>query len=87
MATASQTDANLWQMSQGETRVITGFAEQLPAAYKKRLTELGFRAGASILCTMAPRLGAPKLFKVANSVYSLEKELAAHIHTQTTSAL
>lgn len=68
--------ANLWQMKRGVQSVIEGFDTALQSSVKARLEELGFHQGARVLCTQAPRLGAPKLYKVGNAVYSLEKPIA-----------
>jgi Fe2+ transport system protein FeoA len=74
----------LWNLKKGETCVITGFDDAMQARYKTRLTELGFRLGAGISCTVSPRLGAPKLYRVANAVYSLEKQIAELVSTENT---
>jgi len=66
----------LWHMRRGESRVIASFDQQLAENYRKRLVELGFHPGAEVACVVAPRLGAPKLFRVANTVYSLERQVA-----------
>jgi len=68
--------SNLWQMKRGVQSVIEGFDTALESSVKARLEELGFHQGARVLCTQAPRLGAPKLYKVGNAVYSLEKPIA-----------
>ncbi len=77
---------SLWQLRRGDSCVITGFDEALQPRFRTRLTELGFRPGASIFCTMAPRLGAPKLYRVANAVYSLEKQIAELVGTKSQAA-
>ncbi len=79
-----QTIRTLWNLKKGESCVITGFDAKMQARYKTRLTELGFRLGAGISCTVAPRLGAPKLYRVANAVYSLEKQIAELVSTENT---
>ncbi len=76
-------DSSLWQLEKGESCVITGFDEAMQPRYKTRLTELGFRPGADIHCTVAPRLGAPKLYRVASAVYSLEKQIAELVSTKS----
>lgn len=68
--------ANLWQMKRGVQSVIEGFNPALDLSVKGRLVELGFHQGSRVLCTQSPRLGAPKLYKVGNAVYSLEKTIA-----------
>lgn len=80
--TTHSSDPSLWQMAKGERSIILGYDSRLSESFKNRLTELGFRAGAVILCTMTPRFGAPKLYKVANSVYSLERQVAELIKTE-----
>ena len=75
--------SSLWQLKRGESCVITGFDDAIQPRYKTRLTELGFRPGADIHCTVAPRLGAPKLYRVASAVYSLEKQIAELVSTKS----
>jgi len=74
---------SLWQLKKGESCVITGFHAAMQPRYKTRLTELGFRPGADIHCTVAPRLGAPKLYRVASAVYSLERQIAELVRTKS----
>ena len=66
----------LWDLKRGERCVITDFDPALPSNYKTRLVELGFQPGSRVACVVAPRLGAPKLYKVASVVYSLERQIA-----------
>ena len=75
-------NGSLWQLKKGDSCVVTGFDEAMQPRYKTRLTELGFRPGADIFCTVSPRLGAPKLYRVANAVYSLEKQIAELVSTK-----
>jgi len=82
----SLANRTLWNLKKGESCVITGFDGTLQARYKTRLTELGFRPGAGISCTVAPRMGAPKLYRVANAVYSLEKQIAELVSTENSAA-
>ncbi|MEM1113854.1 MAG: FeoA family protein [Pseudomonadota bacterium] len=69
----------LWQMRRGDCCVVVGFDPALREAYRRRLIELGFRPGVSISCVVAPSFGAPKLFQVASSVFSLERDLAQRV--------
>jgi Fe2+ transport system protein FeoA len=71
----------LWHMRRGESCVINGFEPSLSDRYRTRLVELGFRPGATVACVMAPRLGAPKLYQVSTTVYSLESDIAKLVHT------
>jgi len=74
---------SLWQLRKGDSCVISGFNDAMQPRYITRLTELGFRPGADVSCTVAPRLGAPKLYRVANTVYSLEKQIAELVSTKS----
>lgn len=68
-------------MARGDSHTISGYDKDLAAAHQQRLVELGFRPGARVTCTMAPRLGAPKLYRVATAVYSLERDIAERVLT------
>lgn len=76
------TTDNLWLLKRDEVCQIVGFDSLLDSAIKARIDELGFHVGASVVCTQAPRLGAPKLYRVGNAVYSLEKPVAMMIKIQ-----
>jgi Fe2+ transport system protein FeoA len=67
---------NLWQLRRGESRTVGGFDARLRDVYRTRLVELGFNPGAAVTCVVAPRLGAPRLYRVGNAVYSLERQVA-----------
>ena len=43
------------------------------------MMELGFHPGETVFCVHAPALGAPKVFRVSNTMFSLDDEVAAHI--------
>jgi Fe2+ transport system protein FeoA len=73
--------STLWQLRRGESCVIDRFDARLHDTYRTRMVELGFHPGAAVTCVVAPRLGAPKLFRVGNAVYSLEKQVAELVIT------
>jgi Fe2+ transport system protein FeoA len=73
-------------MKRGVQSVIEGFSPALDLSVKGRLEELGFHQGSRVLCTQSPRLGAPKLYKVGNAVYSLEKTIAECVIVHPVSA-
>jgi Fe2+ transport system protein FeoA len=78
--------SSLWQMSRGKSGVVTGFDDTIKTNIRLRLEELGFHEGAVVTCSMAPAMGAPKLYQVANSIYSLEKPLAELVQIQALQA-
>lgn len=74
-------ESTLWQMRRGEQRVIERFTSSMRDVYQTRLVELGFGPGTVVMCMAAPSLGAPKLYRVASSVFSLEKDIAVQVTT------
>lgn len=78
----SSLNFDLWQLNKGQRATITGYAATLAPNIRIRLTELGFREGAVVDCTLKPRLGAPRFYRVANSVYSLERDVAQLIRVE-----
>jgi Fe2+ transport system protein FeoA len=59
---------------------IVGFDQQLAPNYRIRLQELGFHPGEEVHCVQAPALGAPRVYRVSNTLYSLDDQVAGHIH-------
>jgi Fe2+ transport system protein FeoA len=66
----------LWELAQGEICLVQGFNQALDESYRVRLMELGFHPGEQVTCVQTPRLGAPKLYRVHNSIYSLDDRVA-----------
>jgi Fe2+ transport system protein FeoA len=66
----------LMDMRAGERGRIGGFDSTLDPAYQQRLAELGFVPGVAIACARRPVLGAPCLYRIEASVFSLDDTLA-----------
>jgi Fe2+ transport system protein FeoA len=79
----SQEALSLWQLQRGDAVRISRYSDAIAENYRRRLQELGFRPGARVICTAAPSLGAPKLFRVDNAVYSLDKLVAREIYAES----
>lgn len=75
----TEVNTTLWTLSKGEGGAIEGFDEALRYEYRIRLMELGFHPGEYVSCLQAPALGAPRVFRVANTVFSLDDEVARHV--------
>lgn len=73
---------SLWSLGAGDQGQITGFDSALAENYRIRLMELGFHPGETVFCLQSPAFGAPKVFRVANTVFSLDDEVAAHINVE-----
>ena len=70
---------SLWELRAGESACITGYDDALAENYRIRLMELGFHINEQVTCVQSPSLGAPKVFRVSNTVFSLDDEVASHI--------
>ena len=76
--------ATLWSLAEGQSAAIDGFDEGLREAYRVRLMELGFHPGESVSCLQAPALGAPRVYRVANTVFSLDDDVAQYVRVRPT---
>ena len=70
---------SLWSLRAGERCRIEGYDESLAENYRIRMMELGFHPGETVSCLQSPGMGAPKVFRVSNTMFSLDDEVAAHI--------
>lgn len=59
--------------------MVTGFDDGLSVAYQGRVMEFGFQPGARVQCLLNPGFGAPRVYSISNSVFSLDKEIAAAV--------
>lgn len=76
----------LWSLRAGDRCRITGFDSTLMESYRIRLMELGFHPGETVACLQSPAFGAPKVFRVANTIFSLDDEVASHITVEPVDA-
>lgn len=58
---------------------IEGYSLTLELALQQRLQDLGFAKGEVVLCERETPFAGPKVYRVQNSLYALEKELAEHV--------
>ncbi len=72
-------DINLWSLKSGDCCEILGFDDALDEKYRIRLMEFGFHPGESVSCLQSLAFGAPKVYRVSNTVYSLDDEVATHV--------
>lgn len=70
---------SLWALKAGEACEILSYDDALAEKYRIRLMEFGFHPGESVTCLQSPALGAPKVYRVSNTVFSLDDEVAAHV--------
>ena len=72
----------LWNLLKGEQCSIQGFNPALDSNYCVRLTELGFLPEAVVTCQTAPKFGAPKLYRVNDTIYSLDDDITKFVDIQ-----
>ncbi|TGD70967.1 ferrous iron transport protein A [Mangrovimicrobium sediminis] len=77
--TAQQT---LWSLKAGERCEIIGYDTTLAEAYRIRLMEFGFHPGERVTCLQAPAFGAPKVYQVSATVFSLDDDVAAYVQVR-----
>lgn len=70
----------LWDMAEGEVAEIASFSSDLADEFRRRLQEVGFLPGGEVSCVLATELGAPRLYSIYNSVFSLDHAIAEHVH-------
>jgi len=70
---------SLWTMKAGEVCEILEYDGALAEPYRVRLMEFGFHPGETVTCLQAPSFGAPKVYRVSNTVFSLDDEVACHV--------
>jgi Fe2+ transport system protein FeoA len=75
---------NLWSLRSGDSCEILGYDDALDEKYRVRLMEFGFHPGESVSCLQALAFGAPKVYRVSNTVYSLDDEVATHVLVRLT---
>jgi Fe2+ transport system protein FeoA len=73
---------SLWTLARGEAAIIESYDDALPEIYRNRLMELGFHPGERVSCLQAPALGAPRVYRVSNSTFSLDDEIARHLQVR-----
>ncbi len=69
----------LWSLRAGERCEILAYDDALAEKYRIRLLEFGFHPGEAVTCLQSPALGAPKVYRVSNTIFSLDDEVASHV--------
>ena len=75
---------SLWSLKAGDRCEILGYDAALAEKYRIRLMEFGFHPGESVTCVQALAFGAPKVYRVSNTIFSLDDEVATHVQVRLT---
>lgn len=70
---------SLWSLGAGDCCEILGYDDALADKYRVRLMEFGFHPGESVACVQSLAFGAPKIYRVSNTIFSLDDEVATHV--------
>lgn len=70
------------QLEPGQLGEIVSFSDNLSEAFLTRLRELGFREGEVVRCVRHLPLGAPPVFEICGTNYSVDNEVAEGIKTR-----
>lgn len=69
----------LWELPQLDSAVLKGFETTTPDRYKSRLCELGFEEGGEVTCMRVTPFGGPRVYKIGDGVFSIDREMAKQI--------
>ena len=72
----------LWSLKAGDQCEILEYDDEIAEPYKVRLMEFGFHPGERVSCLQSPAFGAPKVYRVSNTIFSLDDEVAAHVRVK-----
>jgi Fe2+ transport system protein FeoA len=73
---------SLWSLQAGDHCEILGYDDALADKYRIRLMEFGFHPGESVSCMQSLAFGAPKVYRVSNTIFSLDDEVATHVRVR-----
>ena len=74
---SADSNLTLWSLKAGERCEILAYDDALASKYRVRLMEFGFHPGEAVTCLQAPALGAPLVYRVSNTIFSLDDEVAS----------
>lgn len=63
-------------MKEKQRAIICELSSKIPGPYQKRLKDLGFHVEEKITCIKRTIAGGPRLYRIGNCVYSLERDIA-----------
>ncbi len=75
---------SLWSLQAGDQCEILSYDDALAEKYRNRMMEFGFHPGESVSCVRSLAFGAPKVYRVSNTIFSLDDEVATHVLVKLT---
>jgi ferrous iron transport protein A len=74
----------LWDLHQQKSAELTGFHTATPECYRSRLCEIGFDQGEHVTCLRVTPFGGPRVYRIGDGMFSLDRELALQILIKAT---
>lgn len=69
----------LWDLPQNAKALVSGFAQEISDKYRLRLDDLGFASGEEVTCLKTIPFNGPRVYKIGDSVFSVDREIASQI--------
>lgn len=69
----------LWDLLPRRTGRIVEISPRIDELYRNRLNDLGFMVGEAVACVRQTPFKGPRLFKIGDSVFSLDRDLAQSV--------
>ncbi len=74
---------NLWELPEHACGVIQSYDSNLPNSSLQRLRDLGFAEGEGVECIQRLPLGGPRVYRMGDSVFSLDRDIAIAVKVRT----
>ena len=71
----------LWELKPGETATVTEISE-VPKSVFSKIQNLGIQANEQVKCLQWLPFGGPRVYKLENGVFALEKNLASFVEVK-----
>ncbi len=78
----SSLSKSMARLAPGQIAEILSFSDDLSESFLTRLRELGFREGEVVRCVRHLPLGAPPVFEICGTNYSVDFDVASQIQTR-----
>lgn len=74
----------LWDLLPHDAACIVDISPLISESYRNRLYDLGFLVGEAIACVRRTPFQGPRLFKIGDSVFSLDRDIAQSVMVTVT---
>lgn len=75
---------NLWDLPAQQSASIKGIFLQIAEHVQVRLRDLGFVTGEKVTCLQHIPFSGPRIYRMGDSVFSLDRDVAVGVHIELT---